>query len=98
MRVVYSRRSTQDLEAIATYYRTVADANTAAAIGERIERVITRLGNRPQSAPQVLNRTDVRVALVLRYPYKIFYRVRPDAIEILHIRHTAQRPWQGIRE
>jgi plasmid stabilization system protein ParE len=98
MRVVYSPRATRDLEAIATYYRTVADANTATAIGERIERVITRLGRRPQSAPQVLNRADVRVALVLRYPYKIFYRVRPEAIEILHIRHTARRPWYGIGE
>jgi plasmid stabilization system protein ParE len=31
--------------------------------------------------------------LVLRYPYKIFYRLRGDAVEILHIRHTARRPW-----
>src|SRR5688572_21618271 len=98
MRVVYSPRATRDLEAIAAYYRTVADPKTAAAIGERIERVITRLGHRPQSAPQVINRPDVRVALVFRYPYKIFYRVRTDAIEILHIRHTARRPLHGADE
>jgi plasmid stabilization system protein ParE len=43
----------------------------------------------------VARRPDVRAVLVLRYPYKIFYRVRGDTVEILHIRHTAQRPWVG---
>jgi len=38
---------------------------------------------------------NVRAVLVLRYPYKIFYRVRRDVIEILYIRHTARRPWAG---
>jgi plasmid stabilization system protein ParE len=27
---------------------------------------------------------------VVRYPYKIFYRVR-EIVEILHIRHTSRR-------
>jgi plasmid stabilization system protein ParE len=35
----------------------------------------------------------VRVVSVSRYPYKIFCRLRGDAVEILHIRHTARRPW-----
>jgi plasmid stabilization system protein ParE len=34
----------------------------------------------------------------LRYPYKIFYRLRDDAVEILHIRHTARRAWAGDAE
>jgi hypothetical protein len=28
-----------------------------------------------------------------RYPYKIFYRVTNDTVEILHIHHAARRPW-----
>jgi hypothetical protein len=28
-----------------------------------------------------------------RYPYKIFYRVIADTIEILHIHHAARQPW-----
>jgi plasmid stabilization system protein ParE len=28
-----------------------------------------------------------------RYPYKIFYRVTDDRVEILHIHHAAQQPW-----
>ena len=93
MRIVYSPRAIRDLDTIAAYYRTVADSKIASAIAERIEYVVNRLGRHPHSAPRVVSRTDVRVALVLRYPYKIFYRVRADVVEILHIRHTARRPW-----
>jgi toxin ParE1/3/4 len=98
MRVVYSPRAIRDLEDIAAYYRSVADPNIAAAISDRIERVIDRIGRRPQTAPRVVERPDVRAVLVLRYPYKIFYRLRDDAVEILHIRHTAQRPWSEDTE
>ena len=94
MRVVYSPRATRDLEAIAAYHRTVADPQVADAIANRIERVVDRLGRRPHSAPSIVDRPDVRIALVLRYPYKIFYRLRGDAVEILHIRHTSRQPWR----
>jgi toxin ParE1/3/4 len=33
---------------------------------------------------------EVRVLFIVRYPYKIFYRVR-EIVEILHIRHTSRR-------
>jgi toxin ParE1/3/4 len=93
MRIAYSPRAIRDLDHIAAYYRTVADQKIAAAIAERIEYVVNRLGLYPKSAPRVVSRTDVRVALVFRYPYKIYYRVRTDVVEILHIRHTARKPW-----
>jgi plasmid stabilization system protein ParE len=34
---------------------------------------------------------------VKRYPFKVFYRVldEQDEIEIVHVRHSARRPWQG---
>jgi toxin ParE1/3/4 len=95
MNVIYSPRAARDLEAIATYHYAVAGPRIAAAIGARIEHVISRVAEHPHSAPRVLERREVRVALVLRYPYKVFYRIRGDAIEILHIRHTARRPWAG---
>jgi plasmid stabilization system protein ParE len=30
------------------------------------------------------------VLFVGRYPYKFFYRVRNDVVEIVHIRHTSR--------
>jgi len=95
MKVSYSPRALRDLEAIAAYYRAVADEKITAALAERFEAVIKRIADHPHSAPRVAERRTVRAALVLRYPYKIFYRVRNDEVEILHIRHTARRPWRG---
>src|SRR5579864_4865153 len=72
MNVVYSPRAARDLEAIAAYCRAVAGPRIAAAIGARIERVISRVAEHPHRAPRVLQRRGIRVALVIRYPYKIF--------------------------
>jgi plasmid stabilization system protein ParE len=93
MNVVYSLRAVRDLEAIAVCYRAEASPRIAAEIGSRIEHVINRLAEHPESALRVVGRRGVRAALVLRYPYKIFYRLRGDSLEVLHIRHTARRPW-----
>jgi toxin ParE1/3/4 len=31
--------------------------------------------------------------IVADYPYKIFYRLGDDAVDIVHIRHASRRPW-----
>lgn len=36
---------------------------------------------------------DIRVHVVQRYRYKIFYNADGDTIEIIHVRHTSRRPW-----
>jgi len=48
--------------------------------------------------PEGSERTDdpsVRVKIVRRYRYKIFYSVVGKTVEILHVRHTSRRPWRG---
>jgi toxin ParE1/3/4 len=40
---------------------------------------------------------DIRMNVVHRYRYKIFYRIIDEGVEILHIRHTSRRPWIGQR-
>ena len=92
MKLVYSRQALADIDGIANYY----EANANPAIGESIERrlsdVIDRICRVPEAAPRVSQRSQVRVAAVVRYPFRIFYRVRDDTIDILHIRHTSRRP------
>jgi toxin ParE1/3/4 len=50
--------------------------------------------------PQASQRTDkpiVRVKIVRRYRYKIFYRnIDNQIVEILHVRHMSRRAWEGI--
>jgi toxin ParE1/3/4 len=39
---------------------------------------------------------DVRVKILGRYRYKIFYAVvTGEFVEIIHVRHSARRPWLG---
>jgi plasmid stabilization system protein ParE len=45
----------------------------------------------------VEQRPGVRVVPLIRYPYKIFYRIADDTVRILHIRHTSRRPWENER-
>ena len=40
----------------------------------------------------------MRVLPLMRYPFKVFYRVVGDTVRIVHIRHTARRPWTGNDE
>ena len=92
MKVRYTPEAYSDREQIFEYLRvrSVSGArNVLASIGE----AVNRLEDHPLSGDTTDN-PDVRVIFVVRYPYKIFYRVRDD-VEILHIRHTSRRAWKG---
>ena len=56
----------------------------------RLNAAIDQLLDRPFSGHST-DVADVRVLFIGRYPYKVFYRVRNDTLEIIHIRHTARR-------
>ena len=94
MRVRYTPEAFSDRERILQYLgeRSASGARNVAA---SIREAVAQLKDHPHSGYRTDN-PDVRVIFVVRYPYKIFYRVR-DAVEILHIRHTSRRAWRGDR-
>jgi len=92
MTLVYSKRAIADLDQIATYYTAHASPTIAESIGRQLLGVIARIERHPEAAPRVTQRPQVRVATVARYPFRIFYRVNNETIDILHIRHTSRRP------
>ena len=92
MKLVWSRQALADITDIATYYTESANPKVAEAIARRFTDVLERIRRAPLSAPRVAQRSQVRVVSVVRYPFRIFYRVRGDTIDILHIRHTSRRP------
>ena len=51
---------------------------------------MTRIGNWPESAQEVEQRPNIRSVPFIRYPYKIFYQVLQDRVEILHVHHSAR--------
>ncbi|MGC2809863.1 MAG: type II toxin-antitoxin system RelE/ParE family toxin [Bradyrhizobium sp.] len=92
MKLVYSRQALADLDSIATYYVTNATPAVADAVERRLKDVIDRICRSPEAAPRVAQRSGIRVATVVRYPFRIFYRLHGDTVDILHIRHTSRRP------
>jgi toxin ParE1/3/4 len=94
MKVVYTGDPLRDLDAIADWL-IVNYPSVAPVVERRIRSVVADLARWPESARRSAKRPGVRVASLGRYPYRIFYRVNDDSVEILHIHHTARRPWDG---
>jgi len=91
-KVVWTEAARADLDEILGYTKLHFPAQLA-ALERRIKAVIERVSDMPESARMVLDRRNVRVVPLIRYPFKLYYRVMRDRIEILHIHHTARRPW-----
>ena len=93
MKVVYTEDALNDLDEIASWLIVNYPA-IAPAVERRIRNVVAHIGRWPQSARRTATRPGVRVVPLGRYPYRIFYRVTDDAVEILHIHHAARQPWE----
>lgn len=97
MKVVYTDEALNDLAAIANWL-VVHYPAVAPVVERRIRRVVAHIARWPASSRRASSRPGVRVVPLGRYPYKIFYRVTEDAVEILHIHHAAQQPWDKKTE
>jgi toxin ParE1/3/4 len=95
MKVRFSPRAFADREQIFEYLHARSPSGARNVLAS-IREAIAQLADQPHSGYPT-NDPEVRVKFVVRYPYKIFYRVRDDLIEIVHIRHTSRRPWPGAR-
>jgi toxin ParE1/3/4 len=92
MKVLYTPAALADLGEIADWL-TIHYPAIAAAVERRIRMVVARTGRWPESARRSAKRPGVRIVPFGRYPYRIFYRITADAVEILHIHHVARQPW-----
>ncbi len=98
MKVVYTEDALRDLDAILDFVNRHYPTVTV-AFESRLQATIARIRAWPESAPRNASRLDVRVVVLVPYPYKLFYRVTQDAIEILHLYHAARRePWEAGQE
>jgi plasmid stabilization system protein ParE len=94
MRVRYTPQAFSDRERIFDYLHERSPGG-AGRVLTSIRETVRLLGEHPYSGYKT-NDPEVRVKFVVRYPYKIFYRVRDDVVEIVHIRHTSRRPWRAV--
>ena len=96
MRAVYTRGALSDLDDILHRLDSV-NPLAAAAVESSIRAAVARAGRWPRSARAVTQWKEgsVRAIPLVRYPYLVFYQVKDDWIEVLHIRHTSRGPWKG---
>jgi len=55
-----------------------------------VQRVLDTIANHPQRYPIAAG--DIREAPVSRFPYCIYYRVRPHQIAVIAVFHTSRDP------
>jgi toxin ParE1/3/4 len=60
-----------------------------------VQRTLDTISNQPDQYPVVLR--DVREAPVARFPYCVYYRVKPDRIVMIAVFHSSRDPsiWQS---
>jgi len=96
MKIRYRAQALGDIDEIDRYLKSrspVGAFNVLRAIYAGIHLV----ADQPYSSPRT-DEPDIRVKVVHRYRYKIFYSIiDDDTVEIIHVRHTSRRPWTGIR-
>jgi toxin ParE1/3/4 len=95
MKVRYRAQARADIEEIRRYLQQRSPLG-ARNVLRSIRASVRFIADNPNAAEQT-DDPGVRVKVVLEYPYKIFYSVHPEMIEILHIRHSAREPWPGRR-
>ncbi len=96
MKIEYSNRAIADLRKLAVDSLRFGDA-VSLAVEARVNRVVAHIAKYPEAAERIRERPGVHVAPLVRYPYKIFYRILDDRVRILHIRHTSRQPWTQNR-
>jgi toxin ParE1/3/4 len=84
----------REMNETASFYENKRAGLGAAFLAE-IERTVRRVIELPESAP-LLNRLVRRMPLH-RFPFTVFYSIKPDQIRILAIAHQKRRPfyWHG---
>ena len=91
MKVRYREAALADLANISGYLEKRSPSG-ARSVLRAIHSAIDLIAEAPYTARQSSD-PSVRVKVVERYGYKIFYTPGTDSIDILHIRHGARRPW-----
>lgn len=93
MKLQYRAQALADIDEIYRYLEERSPSG-ARSVLRAIYASIQLIAEQPLSY-QRTDDPDIRVHVVRRYRYKIFYSVLGDAVEIIHVRHTSRRKWTG---
>ncbi|HEV2949136.1 MAG TPA: type II toxin-antitoxin system RelE/ParE family toxin [Gemmataceae bacterium] len=85
-----------EFEEAALWYETKR-ADLGVDFVNEVQLVLDKIARQPDRYPLAF--ADIREAPVSRFPYCVYYRVKPDWIVVLAIFHSARDPrvWQSRR-
>jgi toxin ParE1/3/4 len=93
MRLRFSPRARSDIEQIFQYLDERSPSG-ARNVLQHIYIALRFIAEQPDASERTDN-PNVRVKIVTRYRYKIFYTVGQGTVDVLHIRHAARRYWRS---
>ena len=84
----------EELLAAARFYEAL-QPRLGLALLQEVRRAKQRIAQRPKASR--IERGEIRVRSILRFPYRLYYRIRSDEIVIVAIGHRRRRPgfWRG---
>ena len=94
MRLEWTTPAANEFDAAQSYYQNL-NPMAARLLARRIMEAAMRLQEQPQIGRPGL-RNGTREWVVARTPYVLVYRLREQAIEILHVWHVAQDWTQSL--
>jgi len=69
----------------------------ARRLEDRIRQVSERIGRFPHGFQEVAERPGVRRVPLVRYPYRIFYKIFAGEVIVLRVVHSARKePWENL--
>lgn len=89
MKVRLHARARADLASIRAYLLHHAGALPANRVRQHLQVRLRNLGNKPDLGTRS-SEPDIWILPPTLYPYRIYYLVTPDAVVVLHIRHTSR--------
>jgi toxin ParE1/3/4 len=95
MRLRFTPQAQTDIEKIYAYLNQRSPSG-AYNVSVAIYAATRFIAERPKASP-LTGKPNVRVKVLRRYHYKIFYHVIEDTVEIVHVRHMSRRPWKGVQ-
>ena len=87
--LVFRQQARQEFDAAGDWYEREWPGLGQAFLTE-VERVLQSVVSNPDSFPEVLE--GIRKAVIKRFPYCLYFRVRGEAIVVLAVFHSARNP------
>lgn len=87
--LVFRQQARQEFDAAGDWYERERPGLGQAFLIE-VERVLQSVVSNPDAFPEVLE--GIRKAVIKRFPYCLYFRVRGEAIVVLAVFHSARNP------